>query len=147
MLSFLLGLPSILAGLFSTINGITAAISNERIAAMTAKTDQERVAAEERVHTLQQRRDVMIAESAQSNLNVYVRSCIALGPGSYILKIFLWDKVIGSLVGCSGPTAAGTCGLFITDRLDANLWVVVQVVLGFYFLYEFGTGITRIFKA
>src|ERR1700681_681326 len=121
-------LLGLIPGLFGAINGITAAISNERIAALNATTDQERVAAQERLTTLQARRDVMIAESAHSNINAWIRAMIALGPAIYLLKIFLFDKVLQSLTGGS------------TDPLDPNLWVVVQTVLGFYFLFEASTG-------
>jgi hypothetical protein len=132
MISFILGL---IPGLFTTLNGITNAIANERIAALNAKTDQERVAAQERANTLQARRDVMVAESAHSSINAWIRAMIALGPSIYLLKIFLWDKVLQSVTGGS------------TDPLDPNLWVVVQTVLGFYFLFEASTGVARIFKS
>jgi len=42
MWSMLLGL---IPGLFSTVNGITNAIANERLALINAKTEQERIAA------------------------------------------------------------------------------------------------------
>lgn len=146
MLAFLTAIPSLISGLFGSINNITNAISNEKIASLNAKTDEERIAANERVNTLQARRDVMIAEAGASRLNIWIRSLIALGPASVLLKIFLWDKVIGSFVGCSGPTAPGTCQTFTTDPLDANLWQVISIVVGFYFLYEGGVGIARVLK-
>jgi len=133
MLSFLLGIPALISGLFGTINGITNAIANEKIAAITAKTEQEQIAANERVSQLQQQRDVLIADTAHSSLDLYIRSLIAIGPASYLLKIFLWDKVLASWTN-------GT-----TDPLDPNLWSVVMVVLGFYFLSATSTTIARIF--
>ena len=63
-----------------------------------------------------------------------------------LLKIFLWDKVIGSFVGCS-QAAKGTCGMFTTDALDPNLWQVVMVVLGFYFLADTSQAVSRIFAS
>jgi hypothetical protein len=132
MWSLLTALPSFITGLFGTINGITNAISNEKIAAITATTEEAQIAANERVATLQQQRDVLIADSAHSNLDLYIRSFIAIGPGSYILKIFLWDKVLGHWTNGS------------TDPLDVNLWQVVMVVLGFYFLSATSTTIARI---
>jgi hypothetical protein len=128
-------LLGLIPGLFTTLNGITTAIANERIASINATTEQDRVAAQERLSTLQSRRDVMIAEGAHSNINAWIRAMIALGPAIYLLKIFLWDKVLQSLTGGS------------TDPLDPNLWVVVQTVLGFYFLFEASTGVARIFRS
>jgi hypothetical protein len=135
MWTILTALPSLISGLFGSINGITNAISNEKIALITAKTQEEQIAANERVATLQQQRDVLIADSAHSNLDLYIRSFIAIGPGAYILKIFLWDKVLGSWTNGS------------TDPLDTNLWQVVMVVLGFYFLSATSTTIARIFAS
>lgn len=146
MLALITAIPSIVAGLFGTINGVTAALSNAKIAAITATTQAEQIAAQERVSTLQARRDVLIAEAGSgSRLNLIIRSVIAIGPASVLLKIFLWDKVIGSIVGCS-QAAKGTCGIFTTDALDANLWTVITVVLGFYFVSEVSVGVTRIIK-
>jgi hypothetical protein len=130
----------------STINSITAAISNEKIAALNAKTDQERIAAEERASQLQSQRDVLIADASQSKLDLYVRSLIALGPTSYLIKIFLYDKVIGSFVGCGVKDAPGYCAHYNTDPLDPNLWTVVSVVLGFYFIATASISISKILK-
>lgn len=140
------GLPGLISGAFGTINGITKALSDAKIAAINATTAQEKIIADERVFTLQARRDVMIAEAGSgSRLNLIIRSVLAIGPASVILKLFLWDKVIGSLVGCS-QAVKGTCGIFTTDTLDANMWTVITVVLGFYFVSEVTIGVTRIVK-
>jgi hypothetical protein len=122
MLSFLLGLlPSAL----TTISGITNAISNEKIAALNATTQQEQVAATERVATLQAQRDLLIAQSNKSILPTLIAFSFAIGPMIYLNKIFIWDKVLqmGS-----------------TDPLDPHLWQVVMVILGFYFLHSFFTN-------
>jgi hypothetical protein len=146
MLALLAAIPSLLSGLFGTVNSITNAISNERIAGINAKTEEEKVASGERVKTLEARRDLMIAEAGTSRLNIYVRSCAAAGPVVFLLKVFIWDKVIGSFAGCSGRVDPGTCKSFVTDALDPNLWGVITAVLGFYFLYEGASAITRIIK-
>lgn len=146
MLALLLGLPGMIGGLFGTINGITAALANAKIAQITATTQQAQIEAAERVNTLQARRDVLIAEAGSgSRLNLIIRSVIAIGPASVLTKLFLWDKVIGSLVGCS-QAPRGTCGIFTTDALDTNMWTVITVVLGFYFVSEVSVGVARIIK-
>lgn len=135
MWSLLTALPSFISGLFGSINNITSAIANERIAAITATTDAERIHSQERVSQLQSQRDVLIADAAHSKLDLYIRSLIAIGPAMYILKIFLWDKVLG----------AWTNGM--TDRIDANLWQTVMIILGFYFVSATTTTVARIFAS
>jgi hypothetical protein len=147
MLAALLAIPGLLSGLFGTINGVTKALSDAKIAAINATTEEAKIHADEQVSTLQARRDVLIAESASgSRINMIIRAGLALGPLGILLKVFLWDKVIGSLVGCS-QAAPGTCGIFVTDPLDANLWQVITIVLGFYFVSEISLGAARIFGA
>jgi hypothetical protein len=132
MLSWLLGL---LPSVFTSLNGITAAIANEKIAALNATTAQDQIVANEKVQTLQAQRDLMISDSQHSNIDLWMRTLVAIGPASYLCKIFLWDKVLQEYTH-------GT-----TDPLDPNLWQVVMVVLGFYFLYAGAVGVTRILKA
>jgi hypothetical protein len=128
MLSFLLGL---IPSAFTTISSITNAISNAKIAAIQATTEEAQIAANEQVATLQARRDVLIADANQSHMDIWIRSLIAIGPSVYLAKIFIYDKVL----------ALGN-----TDPLDPNLWNVVMVVLGFYFLATASISISRIIK-
>jgi len=151
LFSLIAGLPGLISGAFGTINGVTKALSDSKIAVIKAGTEEERIEAQERVQTLQARRDVLIAEAGSgSRLNLIMRSVIATGPASVLMKIFLWDKVIGSLAGCSGELTHAeklACRVFVTDPLDANLWQVITIVLGFYFVSEVAVGVTRIVKA
>ena len=115
----MLALLGLIPGLFTTISGITNAISNEKIAALNATTDQERVAAEERVTTLQAQRDVLVADSAHSNLDIWVRTIIASGPAFILCKIFFYDEL-----------GFGTTSI----PSSSPLWNVIMAVVGFYFL-------------
>lgn len=134
-LSVIGSIPSLVTGLFGTLNGITNAIANEKLATIAATTEQERIASQERVNTLEQRRDVLIADAAHGSWDIWIRSLIAIGPALYLFKIFVIDKVFGFIFQTS------------TDPLDPNLWNVVMVVLGFYFLSETSTRISRIVTA
>jgi hypothetical protein len=133
----LLGL--LIPGLLSTINGITNAIANERIAQLNAKTDQDRIESEERQKALEARRDVLVQEAtnpASAKMNSLTRFLLALGPIAILLKLMVWDKVIGSFYGCANlPSSVIGCTTFNTDKLDTNQWAVVAAVTGFYFLY------------
>lgn len=135
------------SGMFGTINGITKALSDEKIAVVNAGTEQERIHAQERVNTLQARRDVLIGEAGSgSRLNLIMRSLFALPALSVVIKLYFWDKVIGSLVGCS-QALPGTCGTFTTDPIDENGWKLIGMAMGFYFLSEVTLGVTRIVKS
>lgn len=143
-LSALMALPGLISGLFGTINGITNAISNQKIAVINAQTEEERIHANERLTTLQARRDVLIAEAGSgSRINLIVRACFAMVTLSIVTKLYFWDKVIGSLAGCS-QAAKGTCGIFTTDPIDDNGWKLIAMVMGFYFVSEVTLGATRI---
>lgn len=111
--------------------GVVQSLADAFKAKEAAKTDQARIAADERIAKLQNIRDVQVAE-AGSRINAIMRAAIAVGPTLYLLKIFVVDKLL-----CS------TCS---TDPLSPELWQVVTYVLGFYFLAETATGVTRIIK-
>lgn len=118
MWSMLLGL---IPGLFTTVNGITNAIANERIAGLNATTDQERIASQERVNTLQARKEVLLANSGNP-FTKFIMFGFGVGPLILLTKIYVWDKAFGQWT--SGHT----------DRLDDNLWWIIIAQIGFYFL-------------
>ena len=145
MLSFILGL---IPGALSTINGVTAAISNERLKLIDAKTEQQRIAVQERITSLQAKRDVLVAESGGSRVNAFMRAWLGASVAVLLSKLFIWDKVVGSFSGCAGPMGSALeCATFRTDPLDANQWGIVVAATGFYFLYEGAVNVTRIIKS
>lgn len=120
-----------LTGFSDAITNVSKAIADAKIAAINATTEQERIAANERVTALEARRDVLIAEAqAGSKANIWVRTGMALPIAILLWKVFVYDKVLGQWTNGR------------TDGLDENLWHVVWIVLGFYFLYE----VTRVLK-
>lgn len=141
-------LLGLIPGLFNTINGVTSAISNERLRLIDAKTDQQRIAVQERITSLQAKRDVLVAESGRSSINAGVRASIGIFVALILGKLLFWDKVIGSWAGCSGSYGAlEACRIYRTDPLDANQWAVITAVIGFYFLYEGAVNTARIIKS
>ena len=125
-----------LTSLFAYVAKIGIGSIGGRIAAayearQRATTDTERVAAEERIKTLESRRDVLVAESG-SRLNALMRAAIATPVAIILWKIFVFDKALGQWTG-------GT-----TDALSPELWHVVMIVIGFYFLTETALAVTRI---
>jgi hypothetical protein len=120
MWGFLTGL----LGLGGTISTITGQIAQVRLERAKAETDQERIHADERIKALEAKREVLIAEGQKSPVNMFVRAFLALPVGILLWKVFVYDKAFGQW----------TQGR--TDALSPELWQVVMVVVGFYFLYE-----------
>jgi Holin of 3TMs, for gene-transfer release len=98
-----------------------------------AKTDKQKIAADERIKALQARRDVLVAEAA-SRINSWMRSALALPVAIILWKVFVYDKALGQWTH-------GT-----TDALSPELWQVVTIVIGFYFLADVASTVTRIVK-
>jgi len=126
---------NLIPGLFTTVNGITNAIANERLKQISAKTEEAKIASQERISSLEAKRDVLIAESGRSNINAIIRATIGGSVATVLFKIYVWDKALGEW----------THGR--TEALDPNLWNVIMATIGFYFLYEGAVNVTRIAKA
>ena len=105
------------------ITKITETIADARVQLEKAKNDKERLAGEERVKTLEAKRDVLIAE-AQSGikLNALVRSLMAIPVVILLWKLIVFDKVFGHWLG------------WRTDPLSEDLWWIVVIIIGFYFV-------------
>lgn len=98
-----------------------------------AKTNTEKIAAEERIKALQARRDVMVAESG-NRINVWMRAMLATPVAIILWKVLVYDKALGQW----------THGA--TDALSPELWRVVMTVISFYFLAEAASAVTRIIR-
>ena len=98
-----------------------------------AKTHTEKIAAEERIKTLEARRDVIVAESG-NRINVWMRAMLAMPVAVILWKVLVYDKALGQW----------TNG--VTDALSPELWRVVMTVISFYFIAEAASAVTRIVK-
>lgn len=85
---------------------------------LDAKTEQERIYADERIKTLEAKRDVIL-KSQENRAERFIRSLFALPFVVYIWKLVLWDKVLE---------------LGVTDPLSPTLEYILWTVLGGYFL-------------
>lgn len=122
MLNLITGILGILPGAFGTINKVTDAIANERLKKIEATTQQEQIASEERVKTLEAQRDALIAESNKSNVPIYVQSFVGACVAFLVGKLLVWDKALGDW----------THGH--TDPLGSDLRWIMMTIIGFYFL-------------
>lgn len=110
-----------LLSLADPISRIAGKIADAKVAVANATTDKERVAAEERVKTLEAKRDVMVAES-QDPTNRRMRAALASPVAVFLWKVIVFDKALGQWTGGR------------TDGLSPELWYVVMTVVAFYFL-------------
>lgn len=148
MLSIITGVLGLIPGLFSTVQGITNAITNEKIKLAQSQNESDRIAAQEKISSLQAKRDVLIAESGSSKINAIIRACFGLVALGIVSKLLLWDKVIGSFMECAGKAGdALRCATFTTDPIDSSQWTLVTAAIGFYFVYEGAVNATRIIKS
>ena len=95
-----------------------------------AQTDAEKIAADERIKTLEMRRDVLVAESG-SRVNGFLRLLFVLPVALYVGKLFVWDKVLG--LGATDP---------LSPMMEGVLWTVV----GFLFLDNTAGKVARIWR-
>lgn len=126
----LAGILGFITGLAGPIAQVVNKISDLQIAKVQASTDQAKMVIDAQISEAHDRMSVLVAE-AGSRINSIVRGLLAFGPMTYLNKVFVFDKVIGSLLGHSSDHSA-----FTTDALDSNLWTVITVVLSFYFVYD-----------
>jgi hypothetical protein len=120
MFGLLTAIPSLITGLFTTVNTVTQALSNERINLVNATTEREKAEIQERISALTATANALAAESAKSSLPAVVQMMMALPFIVYIAKVIVWDKVLGW----------GS-----TDTLDPHEWYLCYVVYGFFFVH------------
>jgi hypothetical protein len=109
------------------LNAIVKGLSDAYVARQNAQTDQDRIAADERIKALEARRNVLIAESG-TRINSLIRAGFAFPFVVYNAKLVLWDKVL----------ALGS-----TDSLSAELFQIELACIGFYFLYDITARLKR----
>lgn len=119
-----MGWLTFLFGLVDPIMRIAGLIANAKIELARAETDQERIAAAERISALEAQRAVLVADASRSSLDIWIRAGFALPFIVYNAKLLVWDKVL----------AWGS-----TDRLSPELANVEMVVIGFYFIHSMWT--------
>jgi sterol desaturase/sphingolipid hydroxylase (fatty acid hydroxylase superfamily) len=107
-----------LLGLVNPLGAIADKLAAAYMQRSNAQTEQQRIAAEERITALEARRDVIL--QAQSDpFERWVRIGFALPFILYLWKIVVWDKLLG---------------MGVTDDLSVDLWAILYIVLGGYFV-------------
>ncbi len=98
--------------------GVAEHLAAAYAARTNATTEQQRIAAQERVEHYQALERILIAEQG-SWLTRWVRPAFALPFVVYVWKLVLWDKVLG---------------WGATDALGDNLTTIMVTIVGAYFI-------------
>ena len=104
----------------SGVSEITGSIRQMRKDKLDAQNAEQRIELDKEIAGLENRRAVLIAE-AKSNWNVAVRAMFAFPFIVFLNKVIIYDKVLG---------------LGATDDLSRDLWNIMMIVVGFFFVYE-----------
>lgn len=143
MLALILGF---ITGLAGPISNVVSKITDLKQAQVQASTDQEKMKIDAEIAEAHDRKAALIAEAGQrvaGIMNASVRMVLTIGPAALLVKLMLWDKVIGSFYGCTQTIMPTGCHVFKTDPLDTNQWAVITAVIGFYFLYNMAARFRR----
>lgn len=120
---------SILSLVFGSLPAIAGEIAKARTAKLNAATEQERIAADERIKSLEAQRDVLSKE-ATTPWNSLARFFLVAPFGLYLWWIIVNDKII-----CKWYTPdyqwADYCS---TDPLSSWLTSICGAMVGFYFV-------------
>ena len=112
-----------LVKLFGLLSGpIVGSLADAYKARQEAKTDETRVAADERVKTIEAQARV------HGTLESVMRMAVAIPFIVYLWKVIIYDKVL----------ELGT-----TDNLSQNLWNIFYIILAFYFLHQAVSRLAR----
>lgn len=114
-----------------TLSTITNAIINAQHDYLVAQTDKDKIAADERIKTLQAQRDVLVSESATGGFQSWIRPLFAFPFALYNAKLIIWDKMLG---------------LGTTDPLSDELFQIEMIIIGAYFLTRGAEKVARIVR-
>lgn len=104
--------------IINPISSITKQIIDWKVKQANAQTEQERIKAEVEIATLEAQKQVLLAEQTNPFTRM-VRPLWAFAFIIYTWKVVVWDKVLG---------------WGVTDPLDANMWGLMMVIAGAYFI-------------
>src|SRR5262245_3824365 len=98
------GILGLLTGLAGPISELIRSSNELKTKRLTVESDSERAKIDADIRELEARKAVLIAEAGNriaGAINATIRAGLALGPVAYVLKYYLWDKVIGAFSGCA----------------------------------------------
>jgi len=120
---------SILSLVFGALPTVINSLSKARLELAEATTEQEKIAANERIKVLEARRDILLKES-ETPWNNVARFLFVAPVATYWAWTIVWDKILCPSGNCS------------TDPLADWQMNIFWTILGFYFL----TDLTKLWK-
>lgn len=138
MLSIILGF---ITGLAGPLSQVASSIFDLQKAKLNTASDIQKAKINADLEEANNRKAVLLAEAGNrltGGLNAFTRFAMVVGPISYIMKYYLYDKVIGAFVGCAGKTPHAlleVCYKYQTDDLNTQMAVVLTGAVAFYLLW------------
>lgn len=123
-------LSLVMGGIPSIVREIAQAKNNLE----NAKTDREKVFAEERVKALEAKRDVLVSES-RTPWNHIARFTLLAPFAFYLTWVTAWDKI-----ACKWFLDQTQC---TTDPLSDWLSAIAMMIIGFYFVTDWTRTIKK----
>lgn len=128
---------TILSLVLGGVPAIIRSLGQARVDLANAKTEQQRVAAQERIKGLELQRDVLIKES-DSPWYYLAKFCLMAPFMFYFFWIIAYDKII-----CKWHTPGELIGAVCqTDPLTPEVFYIAMMIYSFYFL----TDLTKFWK-
>lgn len=122
MISFLLGKFGL-----GVVGKIGAELRGAYQDKLNAKNTSERIEADRRIAAAEAQKAVHVAE-AQHGWGILVRALFGAPLGLFVWKVIVWDKLLG---------------WGVTDDLSPEMWRLLYIVYGFYFLAEIGSAVVK----
>lgn len=118
-----------LLGLLNPIGEITKQLADAYAAKSNAITEQQRIAADEKIEAIKAQRDVVVSAAGDRwwSPRVIMGWCVAI----YVAKIIVWDTVLA---------------LGVTPNPGSQVTSIVLTVIGFYFVTGTAERIAANFK-
>lgn len=123
----MLNLIALLTGLAGPVANLAGKLADLLIARTNATNNTERARIDQQIEEVHDKRAVLVAQAGNRFFSVVYGILVALlGLCAVVplMKLLLWDKVIGSFAGY-------TENAFTTDRLGVELWAVLASIIGF----------------
>lgn len=129
-----------LLGLIPQILGLGGSIVDLLKQKSKAESDKELKEIDKQIEAVREKRAVLIAEAGSAfggTINSAMRATIALSASLLMFKLWAWDKVGGSIAGCSGKFGSlPGCEYFLTDPLNEWELGALTTIICFYFVSE-----------
>lgn len=132
-----------ITGLAGPLSTIASKIIDLQEAKINATSAEKKDKITQQIEESHDRRSEIIAQAGDRLATIVTnvaRFALTIPTVIVLNKLMVWDKVVGSIEGCSGnsiyPSPEFSCYMFNTDPLSTNEWFAIGAVLAFFFSYD-----------